>query len=647
MIKRILLVVTVACTSIVYGQEYDFKNVGFQEVSDQHIKQLDNRDGLLLFDQRNELQLDLASGEMIQYNMLHYQQYIATDSTAASFKKILLRNTKDLGTLKQMFRVVDPQGVAYIYPNDSIKEVTNPHTGETLMYFDVSGVKKGSVVELLTQWKEPSVIDGQDIMLQMELPIVESRYELIYPEDVALNIKSYNGVPPGEEQELEGKTKMVFKADNVTPIPLNEEYAVPYKSVRFLRYKVDGIFGGVEKNMFTAKLFADELVMQIRKPLSNKEVEAVQAFADKIEKNMSPLLTVRNIEYKIKGAVQVGHTIASQPLGQALEEHSANMLDIVRLYEATFDYFGIRYDLVLTTKGDELKYDAKFPTRLNYNDVLFYFPSLDAYLAPFSFDSLIPLSDMSYHNNEGLFVVTKQYAGMETTAYENKKVVLNTFYTKDNFTCFVDLQDLNKVNVQTKHSVMGERGIDFQKYFVFLSASKHKELEQFIAEAYSAGATDYKIKVNNIRYEDYGIQPFVFDLDYNGNFLVDYQGDVAYVSIGKVIGNQVKLEDKKPRVLPIELTTAVDYSREIKVKLPKGYKVENLSDLKMKEKLVVDGKQVGLFESSYTLKAGELTIDCKEVYDFYSIDKKYWEDYKRVINAASDFSLIKLKLVKK
>ncbi|MTG97622.1 MULTISPECIES: DUF3857 domain-containing protein [Myroides] len=646
--KKILLFVFLLGYSAVFSQEFEFEKADFTEVSKSDIEALSDEGGLLLYDQKVELKVGGLNDMVTSFNLVHYQQYVASDSSAAAFQKVLARDPKDEHTVKQKLRIIKPNGQVVNFSNDSIKEFTNEQAGFVIHYFDVEGMEKGSVVEYVGIWSEDGVIDGVDVKLQSDVPVIKSKFELIYPDNIIIKMKAYNGLntPVYNEEAYNGKSSYVVEHNNLEAMISNDEYTNLIKNIKFLRYKVDGIYGGVEKDFFNYKFFVDDFLAKRNRPLSNQELSVANDFYKKVRKSDNLMLSLRNIEFAIKSSVVISPE-ELKTLDRVISEHTGHLTDVLRLYDVMFKNLGVKYELVLTTKKNQQVYDASFPTRLNFTDALFYFPSLDAYMDPFSYEYFIPLSNTAYHHNQGLFVTTREFAGMETIAYDNKQLSLNTFETKDVFKAEVDLRNLNQVSVKTQHSISGERGIDFQKYFLLLNSNTIADFKNFLAKAYSNDATDFNIDVKNTSFDDYAIKPFVFNVNYKADHLFE-QTEGAYIfKVGKLIGDQVRLEAEEERLWPIELTTAVDYKRTITVQLPKGYKVENLKDLNIHEKLKVDGKIVGEFKSSYKVKDDILSIDCIEIYDFVEIDKKYWQEYRTVINAAAVFNDVKLKFTAK
>ena len=103
---------------------------------------------------------------------------------------------------------------------------------------------------------------------------------------------------------------------------------------------------------------------------------------------------------------------------------------------------------------------------------------------------------------------------------------------------------------------------------------------------------------------------------------------------------------EKERQQAMETFYRKDYHRVIKVTIPEGYTVKNTEDINLNQTFSKEEKELMKFESSYTLEGNILTITADEYYDFVRLEKKYFNDYRRVMNAAADFNKVTLILQK-
>ncbi|NRA93401.1 MAG: hypothetical protein HRU26_12080 [Psychroserpens sp.] len=106
-----------------------------------------------------------------------------------------------------------------------------------------------------------------------------------------------------------------------------------------------------------------------------------------------------------------------------------------------------------------------------------------------------------------------------------------------------------------------------------------------------------------------------------------------------VIGTQSELYQETERINPIEMIYPNRYNYEIIVNIPEGYSVEGLESLVIdKSYIAVNGKKTAKFESNYKVEDDKLIIIIEEYYKTHEFDLNRYEEFRQVINAASDFN---------
>jgi hypothetical protein len=100
------------------------------------------------------------------------------------------------------------------------------------------------------------------------------------------------------------------------------------------------------------------------------------------------------------------------------------------------------------------------------------------------------------------------------------------------------------------------------------------------------------------------------------------------------------LYQETERVNPIEMQYPNQYDYTITVEIPEGYAVEGLSSLNINERYVSKSSNEVLakFESSYELKDDRIVITIQEFYKTNEFELSQYEEFRNVINAASDFN---------
>ena len=118
------------------------------------------------------------------------------------------------------------------------------------------------------------------------------------------------------------------------------------------------------------------------------------------------------------------------------------------------------------------------------------------------------------------------------------------------------------------------------------------------------------------------------------------------LQLGEVIGPQTQLYQEKERLFDVENEFNRLYDRNIKIKIPPGYRIKNLEDINMYVAHEKDGETVFLFRSEYRLEGEVVNVQIDEYYKIIDCELEYFEEFRKVINAAADFNKITLVLEK-
>ena len=134
-----------------------------------------------------------------------------------------------------------------------------------------------------------------------------------------------------------------------------------------------------------------------------------------------------------------------------------------------------------------------------------------------------------------------------------------------------------------------------------------------------------------------------FKENYSLKKLVNKAGRNYLLDIGRLIGGQIKLEEKeiKQRETDIWISNAKTISNKITLQLPKGYTVDGLQDLNFD----VDNES-GAFVSSAKLEGDKLTISTRKIYKKNYDRKEMWANYVAFLEAAYKFTQVKVVLKK-
>ena len=140
--------------------------------------------------------------------------------------------------------------------------------------------------------------------------------------------------------------------------------------------------------------------------------------------------------------------------------------------------------------------------------------------------------------------------------------------------------------------------------------------------------------------------PLIVKAQFESYTLIEKAGNKIIYKIGDVIAEQKEMYQERERQTDVENNYNRSYYREINFQIPDGYIIKNPEPLDMNYVYERDGEKIYLFISRYELNNDKLKIVVDEYYKEIYCDKEYFEEFRKVVNAAADFNKIVLVLEK-
>ena len=635
----------------VYSQNFEFNNYGFSDSTDAIPPALANANEVIL--QRNiKTEIAVVGDTVKQYYLLHEKILINSDNAIERNNKVYIPFRMDESLLSSKVRVILKNGKSTELNISDIKEETNSETGYKYNYFAVTGLEKGAIIEKIFILEEIPDLNGKTIDLQRSQPVVHTSFELIFPAHLGFKFKSYNGLSDAnllEKAYGESKSRILLTAENIDPLPTDETYSNESAHSKIFRYKLDSNLASGEGDLYNYQDYA-AMVYDNLYPKTDKKTETlVTSFISNIPLASDPTEQIRNIEYKIKSTISYNKYFEENSnFTDAITSRQANDLDMLRLYLAVFKRFNIENQIVMTSKRYQVLFDKDFETLEQIGDILLYFPACKKYIQPTAIEYRIPLFDFNYGDNLGLFIIAKEVDGIKTGVGEIKKIdIPDGNVTHDVTDIEVDFsKDAEDPEVHTTHTHRGYSALYYQVIKDYVPDDRYKEIMDEIAMNFTQNPGYKSLKTSNDGSKYLGKEPFIMDVTFDGNELIQKAGDNILFNAGVLIGRQMELYQADKRVLPVEMNFPHYYTRNIKVILPSGYTVQNPEVFDMKHSVTLDGKEAAGWVSSAKIENNILKVTNYEFYNVIHFPLSVFDDYKKVINAAADFNKIVVVLSK-
>ncbi|NNK83681.1 MAG: hypothetical protein HKO92_11210 [Flavobacteriaceae bacterium] len=544
---------------------------------------------------------------------------------------IPMYNVKDVMDIKA--RTISKDGKITELNKDNIKEVKNVEEYGDFKIFAIEGVEKNAEIEILYTVEKEYDMQGSE-SIQSDYLIKNAEFMFVYGE---LNgkIKVYRTEQTFGESYADGRYAKVLKLENI-PAMIEEEYATTNAN------KIEVVYQCFAKDQnITQEMFWNNVVNNVGSKMFPEK------YSDIVKNDISTLLKGQNnlnryqIINLIDDFIKTNYSVVQNnnpelsDIDYILKNRVASDYGILQTYTQYLTALEIEYEIVITANRFTHKFDPDFFNPNALREFLIFIPDEAKYIAPDRIEYRFGEAPFNILGNYGLYITN-------TLEYYFSKIVQNEpLYSRVIRTTDISFDDdLERVTLDQRQKYTGHWSVTNRAVLNFSGEQDIKEFEDYLT---SSGIEDKVVE----SFET--INPELLQMEYNKPFitksvivsesLLEEAGDSYLFQIGKVIGTQSELYQETERVNPIEMTYPNQYDYTITVNIPDGYNVEGLESLKINEAYQdVNNVKTAKFESDYVLEGNTLTITIQEFYKTHEFDLHKYEEFRAVINAASDFN---------
>ncbi len=607
---------------------------------------------VILYDNRRIEFTDEGRDELVEYYTLHRIIHVNDDRGIENFNKIYLGFSETSNVVDVKARTILPNGKIIELDKNNIKDLKEQN-GNIYKIFALDGLEKGCEIEYLYTFKRSTSFFGREEM-QEAVPILQTDFKIITPARLTFQIKPYNFTLTPTDTVIDKKriTQCAVKGMEAADDEKYAFYQVNLKRIEFkLSYNDDTRKG---ERLFTW----NELAKRIYKAYTyytdreySKVGDLVKDNAwDKIDGEEPKIIAVENYVKKNYSYEEDERDDDANRVESILKKKIAGTMGIVRLYSAIYQNLGVKYQFVLTGNKSKYLVDGTFENWNNCDYPLFYFPTENKFMTPTRPDYRYPWILPSWGATNGLFCKTLSVGSITSAIAEVKPVELED-YTKtvDNIDSKIEMnKNLDSLTIDARRSFCGYTAISMRDEFNF---ANDEQKNTFIKQmAKSVASTDHILssEVLNKEFEDANTNlPIILHIKTKSDALIERAGDKLLVKIGLAIGPQTQMYQEKQRQYPIDMGFAHVEERKIDFVIPDGYTVTNPNDLKIDQTYKDNGELTMGFVSNYEIKGNVLSIHIMEEYRKPSFPLNQFDQFRKIINASSDFNKVVLVLAKK
>lgn len=573
-------------------------------------------------------------GDMLKvYETEHSITRVIDDKGIASHNRVYIPMYEVISVVDIKARTINAEGKVTILNKDNIKEMNNVEEYGDFKIFAIEGVEKNSEIEVLYTVEKEYDMHGQQ-NIQGDYPIREAQF-LFITGDANAKIKAYRTEAVFESVTINNTIAKSLTLKNL-PAMIEEEYSTPDANKIAVVYQCFPKDQNITHDMFWSNVvnnvgpqfFPEESLSIVTEDLAN---------ITKGKTNLSVFEKANLLDDYIKTNFTIVKNNNSElsDVNYILKNKSASAFGILKAYSQYLKALGIKYEIVITANRYLKKFDPDFYNPNQLQEFLIYLPTEEKYIATDRLEYRVGEAPFNILGNYGLYIT-------DSLEYYFSKIV----QTDPNFSSINRVMDitfddeLQSATLKQSQDYTGHWSATSRAILNFYSDQGIKEYEDYLT---GSGIEDKVVE----SYE--ALNTELLQLEYNKPFktrstitsesLMEEAGDSYIFQIGKVIGTQSELYQETKRVNPIEMQYPNQYDYTITINIPKGYTAEGLEELNIdKSYKSVKGNKLCKFESSYKVEGNKVIITIQEFYKSIEYDLNRYDEFRDVINAASDFN---------
>ncbi|MFT6922024.1 MAG: hypothetical protein ACJA1C_001022 [Crocinitomicaceae bacterium] len=537
-------------------------------------------------------------------------------------------------------RIINSDGKVLSFDENRIEEISTNEGTSSYQKLALPGIEPKSWVEVyyvLTDLNRSERVTLNDDFTTA-LGQVVIREPVNWRGKFDLKIEMYNGY---EKNELnDDQFSHVYEVKNIPSVG-SENYAHQYMDsprCDFTIVKTSWsewsrlVLKSVNRYDFSTFIGA------VRKTL--KEIDALEGTdVEKIKK--IELFVKQNItETEQDDAKYTEH------IGKILKFKIANETGILATYMHLFSYAGIKFDLYLAGDKDYIDLDENMPSSRGFDEYIFHFKSLDLYLLPNSDYYYLGRIPSHIGGMNALRIVGTPGSKYFTRLPQGLREY-NTEITKSTIELNVEEE---VCSIHLKKSYNGDRAIRARGYLNF---SDEEEKKDYIDGALLSGMETTELKSFKVINDDIILNQMSEDsIHFIGDLISDEMVSTIpngfILNVSRAMGGQSSFYEEGERQRRIYVSNSRIYEHNIRFVIPDGYELQNIENYRFDRNYTPAGADapVAAFESKAQIRDGVLELYVYEFYQEGMYPKEDLEAYKLVINAAYEFYIAKVMLIK-
>ncbi|MEZ5009584.1 MAG: hypothetical protein R2753_15670 [Chitinophagales bacterium] len=626
-----LLFLILICTSILEAQptsSYNWNAPKYDITPDDTTLQ-----GLILLDYR-AIDFKRVKAPFVSISnktrLVHRRIYLNNDSIIDQYSQLKIPVEEVSDILKLQVRVLSKNKkteLTFEALKDSIR------LEDDLMVLSLQGIETGNILEYLYEIEITPNAFGSELF-QFDLPTKYAELQLI-GNGLAFELKGYNGVNIKINEEG-GKRNAYGSILKNIPAFKDEFYAANTANKMRIDYAVKGMDWNMLSQVITLNVIYNKKKIK-------KKFEAILNNELKLFKYASKAEKIIAIEEYIKTNYEVidEEDEALSSLNEILASKKANENGIVYLFAAFLNAAEIPYEVAATSDRFARAFDRDFASPLNLGYFLFYFSDEKKFLTPFPYRYRYGIVPDYLLGQEALSVSGSFSKGKGVISNHRFVTMANAIEYKDEITedITVEFPPEGEIFISKMIDLNGYRALEFINDY-HKSEDKKDFVTEFLAIENVEIANKLMINGSAELPEKLNGENVIIYVELLPDAFIGKSGDGMFVfHLGKLIGDQMKLDETEARSQAIELNYPINYNRSIHILKDANCTLIDLDTFNIDLDIPENLKDKMNFSSSVNSSANKIVITIQEYYSFLQLDQQDYSTFKQVINAASAFNL--------
>ena len=580
---------------------------------------------------------DANYGAYNKFETVHYRVFLNTDAGVEEFNKVYISLEDVFNVLNLKARLIREDGIVNLKPE--IEEFYNEDEGEEYYYFPVSGLKVGDELEIIYTKKMSQLMNGDQFLFQDEYPIFNSSFYMICPTFIKFDFEAYNGFPKPEKVDTILQVTQYYAHMDTIDAFKSEYYSEYYNSI----YKIDASASAIEDGGMFEKYYPYERTVKYMNGLYNQPIKngvkkkiLKQMYAVGYNKSNSEEENIRILETYIKVKLNYNNQMTDEGVLKTIKNKNSSGTGLIRLYKAFFDVAGIEYEYGYTSDRYDTYFSDKIESDYFLQNMIFYFPDVNLYMAPLDFKSRLGFLPSSWIPNNAMLMSESKTGERKSTYAVSAIPAVDYKKNVDSTVIKIELaENLVDMNIKIEVYLTGYGAGAVQSFYYAYSPERKKEKLKDILNVLGSRSVYKVTEHHNVSPEDAFIKPLIVkgEVTQLATHLLDKAGDKTIFKLGNIFGDGIDLKEVINRKSDFTFKNAQKYVKTVEFSFPEGMKVtsmvgvsefKNLVDLDgflMSSMISIDGNKLTYTKkTSYMKQRYSLEDKAKmlEVFKFYS-----------------------------